>query len=69
MCTLEARVLMTNLTRYGKSLKLSKNSDLIKFVSTLVSSDCVLFFNFKYMKSHVYPGNQGTHDKLNQILD
>ena len=32
---------------------------------TLIFRDCVLFCN--YIKRHVYPGNQGTHDKLNQI--
>ena len=40
--------------------------DLVKFVMcTLVSRDSVLFC--KYLKRHVYPGNQDTHDKLNQI--
>ena len=31
----------------------------------LVSKDFVPFC--KYIKRHLYPGNQGTHDKLNQI--
>ena len=43
-----------------------KIRDLVKFVkSTLVSRDCVSFH--KYIKSLLYPGNQGTHDKLNPI--
>ena len=43
-----------------------ENQDLLKFVMcTLVSRDSVPFF--KYIKRHVYSGNQGTHDKLNQI--
>ena len=38
----------------------------IKFVmSTLVSRDCLPFY--QNIKRHVYPGNQGTHDKLYQI--
>ena len=40
--------------------------DLVKFdISTLVSRDCVPFC--KYIKRYLYPRNQGTHDKLNQI--
>ena len=40
--------------------------DLVKFVMcTLVSMDCVSFC--KYVKRHVYPENQSTYDKLNQI--
>ena len=40
--------------------------DMVKFVlCTLVSGDCMPFC--KYIKRHLYPGNQGTHDKLNQI--
>ena len=40
--------------------------DLDKFVMCiLVSRDCLPFC--KYIKCHVYPGNHGTHDKLNQI--
>ena len=39
---------------------------MVKFVMcTLVSRDCVPFC--KYVKRHMYPGNQGTLDKLNQI--
>ena len=38
--------------------------DMVKFVMcTLVSRYCVPFS--KYIKRHAYPGNQGTHDKLN----
>ena len=41
-------------------------SDLVEFVMcTLISRECVPFC--KYIKRHVYPGNQGTHDRLNQI--
>ena len=41
-------------------------TDLVKFVMcTLVSRDYVPFC--KYIKRHLYPGKQGTHDKLNQI--
>ena len=37
--------------------------DLVKFVMcALVSRDCVPFS--KNIKRYVYPGNQGTHDKL-----
>ena len=32
---------------------------------TLVSRDCVPFC--RHMKHHVYPGDQGTHNKLDQI--
>ena len=40
--------------------------DLVKFVMcTLASRDFAPFF--KYMKRHVYPEHQSTHDKLNQI--
>ena len=40
--------------------------DLVKFVMcTLIFRDCVPFC--RYIKCHVYPGNQGIHDKLNQI--
>ena len=40
--------------------------DLVKFVMcTIVSRDCLCFC--QYIKRHLYPGNQGTHDKLNQI--
>ena len=43
-----------------------KLSDLVKFVMyTLVSRDCVPFFS--YIKLHMYPKNQGTYDKLDQI--
>ena len=38
----------------------------MKFVMcTLVSRDSMPFC--KYVKRHVYPGDQGTRDKLNQI--
>ena len=41
-------------------------SDLVKFVMcTKVSSNCVHFS--RYIKRHVYSGNQGTQDKLKQI--
>ena len=40
--------------------------DLVKFaMCALVSRDCVPFC--KYIKRHVFSGNQGTHDKPNQI--
>ena len=36
--------------------------DLVKFVMyTLVSRDCIAFS--QSIKHHVYPGNQGTHDR------
>ena len=42
------------------------DTDLLKFVMcTLVSRDSVPFF--KYIKRHVYPRNQDTYDKVNQI--
>ena len=42
--------------------------DLVKFdMYTLVSRDYAPFC--KYMIRYVYPGNQGTHDKLDQILE
>ena len=42
------------------------NFDLVKFVMcTPVFRNCVPFS--KYIKRHVYPWNQGTHNKLNQI--
>ena len=42
-------------------------SDLVKFVMcTQVSKDCVPFCNC--IEGHVYPGFQGTHDKLDQII-
>ena len=42
------------------------DSDLVKFVMcTLVSRDYVPLL--ECTKRHVYPVNQGTHDKLNQI--
>ena len=42
------------------------NTDLVKFVMcTLVSRDCLRFCY--YIKHHLYPGNQGTHDKLDQM--
>ena len=38
-------------------------SDLVKFVMrSRVSRDCIPFC--KYIRRHVYPGHQGTHDKL-----
>ena len=41
-------------------------SDLVKFVMcTPVFRNCVPFS--KYIKRHVYLGDQGRHDKLNQI--
>ena len=40
--------------------------DLVKNVMCILGSmDCVLFS--KDVKCHVYPENQGTHDKLDQI--
>ena len=39
----------------------------VKFVCTLVCSDCVPFC--KYIKIYVNPGSQGTYDKLNQIRE
>ena len=43
-----------------------KYLNLVKFVMcTLVSRDRVLFC--KCIKRQMYPGNKGTHDKLNQI--
>ena len=40
--------------------------NLVRFVMcTLVSRDCVPFC--KYIKRHVYPRTQDTHDKLNKI--
>ena len=54
------------LKRNFPNLNLIKSPDLVKFVMyTLVSRDCVPFC--KAIKRHVYPENQGTHDKLNQI--
>ena len=40
--------------------------DLVHFLMcALIFKVYVLFF--KYIKPHVYPGNHGTQDKLNQI--
>ena len=51
---------------FNLMLRTSKFLDLVKFVMcTLVSRDRVPFL--KYIKRHVCPGTQGTHDKLNQI--
>ena len=54
------------MTMKIKSIVFFEILDLVKFVMcTLVSRDFVPCC--KYMKRQVYLGNQGTHDKLNQM--